>query len=230
MPSANGGNGSSAASTPPTYAEVKSAIGAADSALGMNGQKISNIGAPAASGDATTKSYVDTAVAAAGGATYFDPVQLYGTLADSYGLSPGDFLGDYTTGSKWVGFKELTVGGIRGLRYTQDCTYTAKLWIAGVAVATKAAAITAGTPFNILFDAPYVVPVGKGFIISVYDGGTRYSYTATAPTWETDPDTGTAGLIEVASGLHLIQHLYAGGDNVPATRSAHRVPLRPILV
>jgi len=168
--------------------------------------------------------------AGGGGAVFFSPVQLYGTLAESYGLSPGDFLGDYTTGAKYVGFKALDIGGIRGLRYTQDCTYTAKLWIAGVAVATKAAAITAGTPFDILFDTPYTVPVGKGFIISVYDGGTRYSYTSTAPTWETDPDTGGCGLLEVAAGMHLIQNLYAGGDNVPATRSAHRVPLQPIVV
>ena len=165
--------------------------------------------------------------AGGGGGPYLSPVQLYGTLASSYGLSPGDFLGDYTTGAKYVGLTALSVGGVSGLRYTVDCTYTAKLWVGGVTVATKSQAVTAGTPFDILFDTPYTVPLGTAFVVSVYDGGTRYSYTTSAPSWE----PADYGFYPVASGLYLIACGYAGGDNLPSTGgSSHRVPLQPILL
>ena len=45
------------------FGAVKAALGAADSAVDLNGQKVSNLGAPAAASDAATMDYVDTAFA-----------------------------------------------------------------------------------------------------------------------------------------------------------------------
>ncbi|MFA6168535.1 MAG: hypothetical protein WC700_18060, partial [Gemmatimonadaceae bacterium] len=49
------------------YADLKGLFVAADSALPMNGQKITGLGAPAAATDASTKGYVDTLVGSIGG-------------------------------------------------------------------------------------------------------------------------------------------------------------------
>lgn len=160
------GTGSAGGSAAPTYTEVKAAIGAANSALDMNGQQVINSATPTTPAALTTKGYVDTAVAAVSGgltvATLFvSPIAL-GTGAWAL------IAGGYSWGTSWTALKDTTIVNIRAYTAETSGTLRLKLWVGGVAVASGTVAITAAGVYTLAVPFSYVVPARTTFTVSAY--------------------------------------------------------------
>ena len=214
------GTGSAGGSAAPTYTEVKAAIGAANSALDMNGQQVVNSATPTTTAALATKGYVDTAVAAvSGGAAFsFSPVDLYTVGAD--------YLGDYTTGGRYVAMTAVTITGVRFTRFVNAATMSVKLWKGGVAAATASQVVTTGI-YSVTFGTPVALVAGEEFYVTTYDGGTRYAKNNSAPSF--DPSWSTGLIIPFGAKVALIApSYYAAGDAQPNTSGGERFPVEPI--
>jgi hypothetical protein len=153
------------AGAPPTFAEVKAAIGAADSALDLNGQQVSNSATPTTPTALATKSYVDTAVASGGGLTvatlFVSPISL-GTGAWAL------IAGGYSWGTSWTALKDTRIVNIRAYTAETSGTLRLKLWVGGVAVASGTVAITAAGIYTLATPFSYLVPARTTFTVSAY--------------------------------------------------------------
>lgn len=161
---------------------------------------------------------------AGSGGNYFSPTEMYLT-------SSGDFIGDYTCGSRYLTDAETTVLGVRFRRWTYAATIQGEVWIGGISVASKSLAVDPNlgpTLFEVLFDSPLVIPKFTEFFVTSYDGGSRYAQTDRL-SW----DAGfQAGLTMRYSSTILLLHpgWYRSGHNVPASYSdAHSYPTEPIV-
>lgn len=161
---------------------------------------------------------------AGSGGNYFSPTEMYLT-------SSGDFIGDYTCGSRYLTDAETTVLGVRFRRWTYAATIQGEVWIGGISVASKSLAVDPNlgpTLFEVLFDSPLVIPKFTEFFVTSYDGGSRYAQTDRL-SW----DAGfQAGLTMRYSSTILLLHPggYRSGHNVPASYSdAHSYPTEPIV-
>lgn len=147
------------------------------------------------------------------GGNYFSPV-------DSYLTSSGDFIGNYTCGSKYLTTAETTILGLRFRRWTYAATILGEIWINSSAEAAKSVAVDPGlgpTEFTLTFDTPLVVPAWTLFYATTYDGGSRYAQTGRLP-WDASFATGLT--VPVGPTLLLLHPgVYKGGTGQPISYS-----------
>lgn len=154
-----------------------------------------------------------------GGAAFtFSPVDLYTVGAD--------YLGDYTTGGRYVALTSVSITGVRFTRFVNAATMTVKLWKGGVAQATASQAVTTGV-YSVTFGTPVALVAGEEFYVTTYDGGTRYAKNNTPPSF--DPSWSTGLIIPFGAKVALIApSYYASGDAQPNTSGGERFPVEPI--
>jgi len=154
-----------------------------------------------------------------GGAAFtFSPVDLYTVGAD--------YLGDYTTGGRYVAITSVSITGVRFTRFVNAATMTVKLWKGGVAAATASQAVTTGV-YSVTFGTPVALVAGEEFYVTTYDGGTRYAKNNTPPSF--DPSWSTGLIIPFGAKVALIAPSYYGaGDIQPTTSGGERFPVEPI--
>ncbi len=202
------GSGGGAA---PTYAEVKAAIGAANSSLDLNGQQVINSATPTTTAALATKGYVDTAVAGSGGLTvatlFVSPIAL-GTGAWAL------IAGGYSWGTSWTALKDTTIVNIRAYTAETSGTFRLKLWVGGVAVASGTVTITAAGVYTLATPFSYVVPARTTFTVSAYPDVGGSVGTAGIP-YITNNYTNTSYPIPGAPTLMLANpRLFDGSGNV----------------
>ncbi len=153
-----------------------------------------------------------------GGAFTFSPVDLYTVGAD--------YLGDYTTGGRFVAIASVSITGVRFTRFVNAATMTVKLWKGGASLATASQAVTTGV-YSVTFGSPVVLAAGDEFFVTTYDGGTRYAKNNTPPSF--DPSWSTGLIIPFGAKVALLApSYYAAGDAQPNTSGGERFPVEPI--
>jgi hypothetical protein len=169
------------------------------------------------------KAWADIDGNGSGGANYFSPI-------DAYLTGSGDFLGNYTAGSRYMALAEVTILGVRFRRWTNAATITGEVWIGGTSVASKDLAVDPGlgpTTFEVMFDTPVTVPKNSEFFCTSYDGGTRYAQTDRL-AWDANFQY---GLTMPFSAEIVLLHpgWYRGGHGQPFSASdSHSYPVEPI--
>lgn len=200
-----GGSGSSA----PTFAQVKTALGGANSAVDFNGQRLTGLGAPSASSDAATKASAASAAV---------PLLPYDPAAEAALVGAPDSPGGagYTLGVAFVPLQSgLKCTGVRG--YWAGGAGTVKLSLyddAGNRLASGTASVSGAGAISVTFGSPVSLTAGATYRAAMY------STTSSTGAYNPNLPSGAAPTVPQRNGAVLVfDFSSASGDVNPSISS-----------